>query len=120
MPYEPKRRILLSTRPLLVIRAQVSPEVFAEFEQWYLREHVHQMLQIPGIVAAFRFRSPHGSPNWLTVFKFSGEAAVQEAFASPKAEAARQEWERWLPHVSEVTVEVYVTLRALPAYRHWN
>jgi antibiotic biosynthesis monooxygenase (ABM) superfamily enzyme len=110
----------LSAKPLLVVRAQVNPEIFAEFERWYLREHIHHMLQIPGIVAAYRARSPRNSPNWMTIFKFSGESVVQDALASPEADRARQDWERWLPYVSEVTVEVYNPLMPLPAYRHWN
>ena len=40
--------------------------------------------------------------------------------ASPQAEVARQDWERWLPHVSELTVEVYARLSPLPTYHHWN
>lgn len=110
----------MSIRPLLVVRAQIDPAVFEEFERWYQREHLHHMLKIPGILAAFRVSSPRSSPNWMTIFKFSGEAAVQEAFSSAEAERARQDWDRWLPHVSEVTVEVYTLLRPLPAYRHWN
>jgi hypothetical protein len=54
------------------------------------------------------------------VFKFSSEAMVQQAFASKEAEQARRDWERWLPYVTEVSVEVYTPLMALPAYRHWN
>jgi hypothetical protein len=45
---------------------------------------------------------------------------VPEAVASPQAQVARQDWERWLPHVSELTVEVYASLSPLPTYHHWN
>ena len=110
----------MSKRPLLVVRAHVNPEVLGEFEQWYLEVHLQTMLKIPGIVAAFRVQSPRSGPNWLTVFKFASEAMVQQAFASKEAEQARRDWERWLPYVSEVSVEVYTPLMALPAYRHWN
>ena len=110
----------MSKHPFLVVRAQVSPEILDEFEQWYRQVHLQTMLKIPGIVAAFRVQSPRSGPNWLTVFKFANEAIVQQAFASKEAEAARRDWERWVPHVSEASVEVYTPLMALPAYRHWN
>ena len=110
----------MSKRPFLVVRAHVNAEILDEFEQWYREVHVHTMLKIPGIVAAFRAESAHGGSNWLTIFKFSSETMVQQAFASKEAEQARRDWERWLPYVSEVTVEVYTPLMALPAYRHWN
>jgi hypothetical protein len=56
----------------------------------------------------------------MTVFTLSSDAVIQKALASREAAQARQDWERWLPHVSEVSVEVYAPLRPLPAYRHWN
>jgi hypothetical protein len=110
----------VSKRPFLVVRAHVNSEILAEFEQWYRQVHLHTMLKIPGIVAAFRVQSPRTGPNWLAVYQFASEAMVQQAFASKEAEQARRDWERWLPYVSEVSVEVYTPLMALPAYRHWN
>jgi hypothetical protein len=56
----------------------------------------------------------------MTVFIFSNEAVIQKALASREAAQARQDWDRWLPHASEVSVEVYAALRPLPAYRHWD
>lgn len=110
----------MSTCPFLVVRAHVNPEVLAELEQWYLQVHIHNMLRIPGIVAAFRLRTLRTGPNWMTAFRLADESVIQKAFASTEANEARQDWERWLPYVSEVTVEVYTSLMSLPAYRHWN
>ena len=56
----------------------------------------------------------------MTVFTFSNEAIIQKALASKEANQARQDWEPWLSHASEVSVEVYAALRPLPAYRHWD
>jgi hypothetical protein len=42
------------------------------------------------------------------------------AFQSDAATRARQDWERWMPHVSELSVEVYASLGPLPGYHHWN
>jgi len=104
----------------LVVRAHVNPDVLAELERWYLQVHIHNMLKVPGVIAAFRLRSQRSGPNWMTAFRLADESVIRKAFASAEANKARQDWERWLPYVSEVTVEVYTPLIALPAYRHWN
>lgn len=110
----------MGNKPLLVVQAHIDPDVLPEFERWYLGMHLHHMFKIPGITAAFRARSSRPGPNWMTVFMFSDEAIIQKALASREATQARQDWERWLPHASEISVEVYAGLRPLPAYRHWN
>ena len=103
-----------------MVQAHIDPDVLPEFERWYLGTHLHNMFKIPGITAAFRAHSPRRGPNWMTVFMLSDESVLQKALASKEAAQARQDWQRWMPHVSEVSVEVYATLRPLPAYRHWN
>jgi hypothetical protein len=50
----------------------------------------------------------------------SDESIIQKALASKEAAQARQDWERWLPHTSDMSVEVYAALKPLPAYRHWD
>ena len=110
----------MNSRPLLVVQAHIDPDVLPEFERWYLGTHIHNMFKIPGITAAFRAHSARRGPNWVTVFMLSDESVLQKALASKEAAQARQDWQRWMPHVSEVSVEVYAALRPLPAYRHWN
>jgi hypothetical protein len=56
----------------------------------------------------------------MTIFLLSDEAVIQKTLASREAAQARQDWERWLPYASEISVEVYAALRPLPAYRHWD
>jgi len=110
----------VNDKPVLVVQAHIDPDILPDFEQWYLRVHLRNMFKIPGISAAFRVHSSRPGPNWMTVFLFSDEAVIQKALASKEASQARQDWERWLPHASEISVEVYASLRPLPAYRHWN
>jgi len=78
------------------------------------------VLEIPGIVRAYRTDWTRGGANWAAFYEFANEESVQEALASPQARVARLDWERWLPHVSELTVEVYASLTPLPTYHHWN
>jgi hypothetical protein len=110
----------MGIKPLLVVRAHIDPAVLPEFERWYLDLHLRHMFKIPGITAAFRAHSSRPGHNWMTVFMFSDEGIIQKALASREAAQARQDWEPWLPHASDIAVEVYAALRPLPAYRHWN
>ncbi len=107
-------------KPYLVVRANVEQAVMTEFVRWYEKVHLPHVLQIPGIVRAFRSNCHRAGVNWTTLYELKDEKAIQRAFGSQEAGVARQDWERWLPHVSELTVEVYAALGPLATYHHWN
>ncbi len=107
-------------KPYLVVRANIDPVVLEEFDNWYKEVHLPHVMQIPGIVRAYRSNCHRTGINWTTLYELKNNASIQAAFASAEANQARQDWERWLPHVSELTVEVYAVLGPLPAYHHWN
>lgn len=111
---------MLGAKPYLLVRASLDPAVMEEFQRWYQEVHLPHLLDIPGIVRAYRTDWTRGSTNWAAFYEFANEQSVQEALASPQARVARLDWERWLPHVSELTVEVYASLSPLPTYHHWN
>ncbi|MBI1885205.1 MAG: hypothetical protein HYS09_02650 [Chloroflexi bacterium] len=107
-------------RPYLVVRARIDPSIMEEFERWYQEVHLPNVMKIPGIQKAFRSNCSRQGINWATIYEFQDDSVVQEAFASAEAAQARQDWERWLPHVSELSVEVYANLGPMPPYHHWN
>ncbi len=111
---------MLGAKPYLLVRASLDPTVMEEFQRWYQETHLPHVLDIPGIVRAYRTDWTRGGTNWAAFYEFDNEESVQEALASPQARVARLDWERWLPHVSELTVEVYASLSPLPTYHHWN
>lgn len=111
---------MLGTKPYLVVRANLDTSVAEEFERWYRETHLPHVLDIPGIVRAYRSDWSRGSANWTALYEFDNDESVEDAIASPQARVARQDWERWLPHVSELTVEVYASLAPLPTYEHRN
>ncbi len=111
---------MLGSKPYLVVRAALDPAVMDEFQRWYSETHLPHVLQIPGIVRAYSSTWNRGNANWTALYEFTGDDAVEEAVASPQARVARLDWERWLPHVSELTVEVYASLAPLPTYHHQN
>lgn len=107
-------------RPVLVVRANIDPAVMEEFLQWYQEVHLPHVMRIPGIVKAYRTNCRRRGINWATLYEFQDELVLQEAFNSAEASQARQDWETWLPHVTDLTVEVYAGLVPLPTYHHWN
>ncbi len=111
---------MFGSKPYLVVRAHLDPAVMEEFERWYRETHLPHVMDIPGIVRAYRSEWSRGNANWTALYEFDSEESVQDAVASPQARVARLDWERWMAHVSELTVEVYTSLSPLPTYHHWN
>lgn len=107
-------------KPYLVVRANIEPSVMEEFIKWYEREHLPHVMEIPGIIKAYRSKCFRRGINWAALYELADDASVQVAISSSEAERARQDWERWMPHVSELSVEIYAGLGPLPPYHHWN
>ncbi|MEX0684117.1 MAG: hypothetical protein WD904_11190 [Dehalococcoidia bacterium] len=107
-------------RPFLVVRASVAPEVMAEFDRWYRREHLPHVMAIPGVIKAYRSSCTRKGINWTTLYELADEASVQKAIGSPEAEKARRDWEAWVSHVSEVTVEIYAPLGSMSVFHNCN
>src|SRR3989304_2811837 len=77
-----------------------------EFERWYRETHLPHVMEIPGIVRAYRSDWTRGSANWTALYEFADDDSVPEAVASPQAQVARQDWEGWAPPRT--------------TYHHWN
>jgi hypothetical protein len=107
-------------RPYLVVRASVEPEVMTEFESWYRKEHLPHVMDIPGVIKAYRSNCTRRGVNWTTLYELADDASVQKAIGSPQADKARQDWQVWADHVSDVTVEIYAALGPLAVFHHWN
>ena len=110
----------MSAKPYLVIRAFVDPVVQDEFERWYRETHLPHVLEIPGVIAAFRCRPLRQGVNFTALYQLDDDSSVQQVFSSQEAQQARQDWERWVSHVRDLSVEVYSQLSPLPPYHHWN
>jgi len=107
-------------RPFMVVRASVEESQMDEFVRWYEREHLPNVMAIPGVVKAYRSNCARRGVNWTALYELENDASVQTAIGSAEADRARRDWERWLPHVSEISVEVYANLTPLPNFHHWN
>jgi hypothetical protein len=62
----------------------ITPEVEAEFADWYFREHIPERVTLPGFLSGRRYTAPGGGPHkYLALY----EATSKDVFAS---EAYRQ------------------------------
>lgn len=111
---------MLIARPFLIVRAAIEDGRMDEFVAWYVREHLPHVMSIPGILKAYRSTCHRRGINWTALYMLKDEAAVQTAISSSQADVARRDWERWMPHVSELSVEVYAPLAPLASFHHWN
>ncbi|HWO93273.1 MAG TPA: hypothetical protein VNL92_00745 [Dehalococcoidia bacterium] len=110
-------------KPVLVVRARVDDAVMAEFRRWHFTIHLPHMLAIPGVVGGQIVKRNHERTppiNWQTIFEFSANSELQSALQSPQAQRAREDWAVWADYVSDLSIEVYAELSALPAFHHWN
>jgi hypothetical protein len=110
----------LMATPVLVVRAAIEESVMDEFLKWYVRDHLPHVMAIPGVVRAFRSTCNRRGINWTTLYELKDDASVQLAITSPEADQARRDWERWLPHISELSVEVYASLTPAATFRREN
>ena len=74
------------TRWLYVVHTDVPDEVAAEYNDWYDREHLPRLAQVPGVVRARRYVACDGHPRYFTAY----DLADRDAFTSPRGLEARK------------------------------
>ncbi|MDE2746575.1 MAG: hypothetical protein OXI41_11420 [Chloroflexota bacterium] len=112
---------VLMTHPIMIVRARLDPTVLQEFEDWHRQTHLPHVLEIPGIVSAFRVRgSDPIAGAHLMGYTFEDESVVQAALSSEEAQVARRDWDHWADQVYELSVEIYAPLAPLPIFQHHN
>ncbi len=107
-------------RPWLVVRAKLEPGARREFETWRREVHEPSVLKIPGVEGRCRLRLPGEADVALTVYHFRDEEVIPEALSSPQAAYARAQWERWLPQVRDLSVQIFAVLRPSMEHRGEN
>jgi len=69
------------------IDAQHAPE----FNEWYNKEHLPELLSVPGILSAARYEAVKGGPQYLACYELESVAVMQTSFRFrliPPAKAA--------------------------------
>jgi len=73
---------------ILAIWPDVAPELEADFNEWYWREHFPERLSVPGFLSAQRYRAIEGAPRYLAWYElesveFLDSLAYQERLHHP-------------------------------------
>ncbi len=104
---------------LLIVTAEVDPEVEAEWSRWYDEVHLPDALACPGVLSGRRYvsvgdiaESERGQSRrrparlWTTVYELQSPQAVET-----KEFTAMRGWGRFAPHVRSQTRVVSALLR---------
>ncbi len=105
--------------PFLLVRARpADPSDESEFGRWFRLVHLRNAARIPGVGAVEHGRSPGGA--WLGLISFESAETVQSSLSSPEAAHARGTWQRWMPRLAELQVELFAAVVPLPLYAGRN
>jgi hypothetical protein len=58
---------------LLVVWTDIAPEAEAEFNEWYNKEHVPQIVGIPGVLSGRRYQATEGEPKYMAIYEMADE-----------------------------------------------
>ncbi len=74
----------------------ITPEVEAEFAEWYFREHVPERVSLPGFLSGRRYTATGAGPNkYLALY----EATSKEVFASRAYRARLEQPTEWTSRI---------------------
>jgi len=62
---------------LLIVWTDIAPEYEAEFNEWYDKEHIPQLLSVPGFQTARRYQAIEGKPKYLAVYRLADETVLR-------------------------------------------
>jgi hypothetical protein len=54
---------------LYIVRMDVDPATESAFNAWYNDEHLPALLQVPGVIAAYRYASLEGTPKFIAIYE---------------------------------------------------
>jgi hypothetical protein len=84
---------------LLMNAMNIAPELEAEFNEWYDKEHIPALGAVPGVLSARRFRGTSGTRKYVALYHL----ASPDVQATPEwKQAATSDWtSRLTPHFQD-------------------
>jgi hypothetical protein len=64
---------------LLLNAMNIAPELEAEFNEWYDKEHIPALAAVPGVLGARRFRGTSGNRKYVALYHLTDPAVVESA-----------------------------------------
>lgn len=89
-----------TTEYLYYVRAVFgTPELEDEWNAWYSGEHIEEMLSVPGIHSASRYREIGTDARYITIYEIESPDVLESA----EYHAIAGWGERWRPHIAQYT-----------------
>jgi hypothetical protein len=57
----------------------IAPELEAEFNEWYDKEHIPALAAVPGVLCARRFRGTSGNRKYVALYHLTSPDVVESA-----------------------------------------
>jgi len=64
---------------LLLNAMNIAPELEAEFNEWYDKEHIPALAAVPGVLCARRFRGTSGNRKYVVLYHLANPGVVDSA-----------------------------------------
>jgi len=64
---------------LLLNAMNIAPELEAEFNEWYDKEHIPALAAVPGVLCARRFRGTSGNRGYVALYHLAEPGVVESA-----------------------------------------
>jgi hypothetical protein len=64
---------------LLLNAINIGPELEAEFNEWYDKEHIPALAAVPGVLSARRFRGSSGNRTYVALYHLASPSVVESA-----------------------------------------
>jgi hypothetical protein len=81
---------------LLLNAMNIAPELEAEFNEWYDKEHIPALSAVPGVLCTRRFRGTSGNRKYVALYHLATPAVVESA---EWKQARQSDWTtRLTPH----------------------
>jgi antibiotic biosynthesis monooxygenase (ABM) superfamily enzyme len=95
---------------IFVVRATITKEDEAAFNQWYNEEHAPQLLQFNGAVSARRYKKILGEDKfqYMAVYEFANQATFERFMTSDHLKTLVKEYDAHFSATSERERSAYV------------
>ena len=66
-------------RGIFMVYVDIDPQHVQEFNEWYNKEHLPELLSVPGILSASRYEAVKGGPKYLAVYELESPEVLTSA-----------------------------------------
>ena len=64
-------------RGIFMVYVDIDAQHAPEFNEWYNKEHLPELLSVPGILSAARYEAVKGAPKYLACYELESVAVMQ-------------------------------------------